>query len=393
MVQAVVGAGMQLVPALGALQVIGFLGSATFAGITTAMMALARILTAYHVGRLTDRHGRKLGLYLGLWLSLVGALLVGVATQVGAFVLFCAGVLLFGVGVGAVQQMRVAAADMYPPARRGEGISLIMMGSLFGSLISPLVVSLGERLARLWGLNEIALAWLLVPLLLVPLFWVTYNIRPDPKEIGQRLDSYYPQESLQTQQTSSAQDNRAVRSSAILTATVTQGQMVMLMTMTALALKGLGCTLPQISFSVALHAFGMFAFSYVFGRLADAIGRKPTALLGLAIGGTGSLLVGLGDAYWVITAGTFLVGLGWSAAFLSANTMLADVTPTDLRGRATGTLEQWSSAAGMVLPILGGLIVEYSSLHTLGFVGVAIMLLPVAALLGVREGGPGTYTR
>ena len=259
------------------------------------------------------------------------------------------------------------------------------------ALISPLVVALGERLARLWNLNEIALAWLLIPVILAPLFWVAFIIRPDPKTIGQNLADYYPAHTLQTSQTKAATDNTRVRSSAILTATVSQGQMVMLMTMTSLALKGLGCTLPQISFSVALHVMGMFAFSYIFGRLADAFGRKPVALAGLAVGGFGALLVGLGDTYWVITAGTFLVGLGWSAAFLSANTMLTDVTPTDLRGRAVGTLEQWSATAGMTLPILGGFIVEYFSLHTLGFVGVAIMLIPIAMLLAIREDVPGNY--
>lgn len=383
---------MQLVPALGAIQVVAFLGSATFAGITTALMGLARVFTAVPVGRLTDQYGRKAGLYGGLWFSLVGGLVVGMATLMPSFVLFCIGVLLFGIGVGAIQQMRVAAADMYPASRRSEGISLIMMGSLFGAFISPGVVALGQFLGKAWGISDIALAWLLFSLLVIPLFLLAIAIKPDPKTIGQNLADYYPSETLHNSNESRlVQENSRVRVSAIITATVSQGQMVMLMTMTSLALKGLGCTLSQISFSVALHVMGMFAFSYIFGRLSDSIGRKPVALAGLLVGSAGALLVGLGDTYWVITAGTFLVGLGWSGTFLSANTMLADVTAPENRGRAMGQLEQFSSGAGMVLPILGGFIVQYYSLHLLGFVGVAIMLIPVLGLLQIRETTAGEY--
>lgn len=390
-IQAVVGAGMQLVPALGAIQVVAFLGNATFAGITTALMGLARVFTAVPVGRLTDQYGRKAGLYGGLWFSLVGGLVVGVATLLPSFVLFCIGVLLFGIGVGAIQQMRVAAADMYPASRRSEGISLIMMGSLFGAFISPGVVALGQFLGKIWGISDIALAWILFSLLVIPLFLLAIAIKPDPKIIGQNLADYYPAESLQSSESRTVQENSRVRISAIVTATVSQGQMVMLMTMTSLALKGLGCSLSQISFSVALHVMGMFAFSYIFGRLSDSIGRKPVALAGLMVGGVGALLVGLGDTYWVITAGTFLVGLGWSGTFLSANTMLADVTAPEHRGKAMGQLEQFSSGAGMVLPIMGGFIVQYFSLHLLGFVGVAIMLIPVLGLLRIRETTAGEY--
>lgn len=130
--QAVVGAGMQLLPALGAITVVELLGNNTWAGIATALAGLARMLTAYPVGRLTDARGRKAGLYLGLVGAMGGAVFTGWAVVASSFWLFVAGILVFGAGVGATQQLRVAAADMYPPARRSEGISLVLMGSLVG---------------------------------------------------------------------------------------------------------------------------------------------------------------------------------------------------------------------------------------------------------------------
>lgn len=396
MAQAINGAGMQLVPTFGAIQVVMLLGNAAFAGVATSIMGLSRMMTAYFIGRLTDQRGRKAGMYLGLWLALVGALIIGMATLQGSFALFCVGALTFGSGVGAVQQMRVAAADMYPPSRRGEGISLVAMGSLFGSGISPLLVTLAERLGKLLGMNEIALAWLLVPLLILPCFWLVWSISPDPKQMALELEKYYPAWALDRAGSNPSllepSDLSRVRVAAILSAVTVQGQMVMMMAMTALALKALDCSLSQISFSVALHAMGMFAFSWPIGRLTDRIGRKPVILAGLVVAGLGALLVGLGEGYWVITAGTFLVGLGWSGAFLGSNTVVTDVTHPTRRGQAIGVLELWSNAAGMTLPLLGGLIVEGFDLRVLGFFGALLVLIPIYAIVRVREQKPGNYS-
>ncbi len=394
--QAINGAGMQLVPTLGAIQVVMLLGSAAFAGAATSIMALSRVMTAYFVGRFSDQRGRKAGLYLGLWLALVGALVIGMATMLGSFALFCVGALIFGSGVGAVQQMRVAAADMYPPSRRAEGLSLVAMGSLFGSGISPVLVWLAEKLGNRLGINEIALAWLLVPALVLPCFLLVRSIRPDPKQIALKPERYYPAWALDSPGSSHPEsvqgDLGLVRVAAILSAVVVQGQMVMMMAMTALALKALDCSLAQISFSVALHAMGMFAFSWPIGRLADRIGRKPVIMAGLVVAGLGALLVGLGDGYWIITFGTFLVGLGWSGAFLGSNTVVADLTPPTRRGQAIGVLELWSNAAGMALPILGGLLVEGSGLRVLGYFGALLVLIPIFWMAQVREPRPGAYS-
>ncbi|MCX7600604.1 MAG: MFS transporter [Meiothermus sp.] len=394
--QAINGAGMQLVPTFGAIQVVMLLGNAAFAGVATSIMGFSRMLTAYFVGRLTDRRGRKAGMYLGLWLALVGALVIGMATLLGSFALFCVGALIFGSGVGAVQQMRLAAADMYPPSRRGEGISLVAMGSLFGAGISPLLVALAEWLGKLLGINEIALAWLLVPVLILPCFLLVRSIRPDPKQMALELERYYPAWALDGAGSTAPMlepgDLSRVRGAALLSAVAVQGQMVMMMAMTALALKALDCSLSQISFSVALHVLGMFAFSWPIGRLTDRIGRKPVIGAGLVVAGLGALLVGLGGGYWVITTGTFLVGLGWSGAFLGSNTVVTDVTPATRRGQAIGVLELWSNAAGMTLPLLGGLIVEAFDLRMLGFFGALLVLLPIYAMAQVREQRPGSYS-
>src|SRR5262249_51017584 len=64
--QACVGVGNQMVPALGAIMVLQLLGSPALAGIATGILGGCRLLVAYPIGALTDRHGRRVGLVLGL---------------------------------------------------------------------------------------------------------------------------------------------------------------------------------------------------------------------------------------------------------------------------------------------------------------------------------------
>lgn len=389
--QAVVGAGMQLLPALGAITVVELLGNNTWAGIATALAGLARMLTAYPVGRLTDARGRKAGLYLGLVGAMGGAVFTGWAVAASSFWLFVAGILVFGAGVGATQQLRVAAADMYPPARRSEGISLVLMGSLVGAGLSPILVWLAQRLGPEVGQSPLSLAWFLVPPFILPALLLLAHLRPDPKQIAHNLSAYYPSLPAASVAGESRGSSRPALSAATWTGVAAQGQMVMLMAMTSLALRHQGCSFELISVSVAIHVIGMFGFSWFVGKLADTYGRKPVMLSGLVLSGLGAVLVATSPAYTIITLGTFLVGLGWSGAYVGATTVVTDVTAPGERGRAVGRLDLWSNGAGAILPILAGFLVEGLGIWAIGLAGVVILMYPLWLLLRLGEEKPGVY--
>lgn len=105
---------------------------------------MSQLVVAYPVGTLTDSRGRKPGLYLGLALSTAGTVAAGLSMWFGSFALFVTGIFVFGLGVGAVQQLRVAAADMYPPGRRGEGLGYVLTGSLVGAFGSTALGGCGK---------------------------------------------------------------------------------------------------------------------------------------------------------------------------------------------------------------------------------------------------------
>src|SRR5579884_2115429 len=144
-----VGTGQQMVPTLGSIVVYSFLRSTTFAGISTSIIGLTRSLVSYPSGHLADRRGRKPVLVLGLVLSLVGAIGMGTSVIESSFALYLLGLLIFGIGSGTSQQQRrLSAADMYPPARRGEGLGFVLTGSLVGALGGPAIINVAEGLGR-----------------------------------------------------------------------------------------------------------------------------------------------------------------------------------------------------------------------------------------------------
>ena len=179
--QAFVGAGFSLVPTLGAIMVVRLLGSASLAGIATSLLGVSRFIVSYPVGKITDIYGRKVGVILGLVVGLMGAVLLAFSVLASSFLLFLIGILIFGMGMGAAQQLRVAAADMYPASRRGEGMAYVLTGSVVGVFGGPIIIGGAEALAPSFGIPAMGLAWSMVPLFIIPALFLVLRVHPDPR--------------------------------------------------------------------------------------------------------------------------------------------------------------------------------------------------------------------
>jgi MFS family permease len=397
--QAFVGMGNQTTPTLAPLIAVQMLGSATMAGVGTSILSVSRLMVAYPVGWLTDRFGRRAGLMLGLILSLLGALFIGMAMLQNSFALVVVGLVIFGMGVGAGQQLRLAAADMFLPARRGEGLGYVLTGSLVGAIAAPMLIYGSELLGQRTGTDRLSMVWFLMPLVIVPSMILVLFVRPDPKTIAQNLSAYYPGYVAPTVSAAMAASAGGFRTwlrhfplmTGFACSFSAQGVMTMMMAMTSLALDHHGYSLSLISISVSLHVIGMFGFSIPLGRLSDRLGRRNMMLGGSAIIALGSILVPTSPEYIVITSGTFLVGLGWSCVNVASSALITEVVAPAERGRAIGFSDTISQTASIVLPLAGGPLVEWAGLPALAVVALAVLALPVIMLSRLRETAAGEY--
>ncbi len=396
--QAFSGAGGQMVPTLAPVLVVQMINNASLAGIGTSITGLSRLIIAYPIGRLTDAFGRRVGVVLGLLLTGCGAGIIGAAAIMSNFPILLFGLLVMGLGTGAVQQLRVAAADMYPPSRRAEGLGLVLTGSLVGAIFGPILIRAAEWLAPGFDLEPIALAWFFVPIAVIGSVTLILQVRPDPKEIATNLSEYYPDyvpppavQGTPPKVSIVTFMKEYPKLTAFVSMFSVQGNMNMMMAMTSLALNEHGFPLSSISLSVAIHVIGMFGFSIPIGRLADRIGRRNTMLIGVFVAAAGTWFVVATPYYWIITLGTFLVGLGWSGVNISATALYADTTAPAARGRVIGANDTFTATAAIGMPLVGGVVIETMGLHFLGFFGMALMVPALYFLLRLRERYPGTY--
>ena len=398
--QAFVGVGNQMVPTLGAIVVARLLGSASLAGVATSTLGVSRFLVSYPIGKVADVYGRRFAVVLGLLLGLVGAVGTGLSILWSSFALFLVNIVVFGAGVTAGYQLRVAAADMYPPSLRAQGLGYVLTGSLVGTLGGPVLITTAQVWSGRLGLDPIALAWILVPAIIVPGIVLVLAVRPDPKEIAAHLEEYYPDYSPSHDERVDVDAPTGLltflrhrpKQVAFVASFSAQGNMSMMMALTSLALEHHGHPMPAISVAVTIHVIGMFGFSLPLGRLADRAGRRAVLFLGLFLAAVGAVLVPIAASYWIIVTGIFLVGVGWSAVTVAATAVIADTTSALERGRAIGTNDMVSGASAVALPLIAGPVVEFFGLPWLGVLGVGLMVPPLVLLLTrFREPSPGKY--
>lgn len=381
--QAFSGAGIQLAYALGPLIVVSLTGSASLAGLTVTLLGISKFLVAYPVGKVTDTYGRKPGMMIGLALALVGTVSIGGAIAAGSFAVFLVGLLVFSMGMNAAQQLRVAAADMYPPSRRAQAVGWVLTGALVGTIVAPIIVTVSEPSAAALNVDPLGLPWLILPALILPGIACVMAVHPDPREIASNLHVYYPgfvarrpdAESVGT----AAGSIRGVlghpaRRIAIATSAACHGNMSIAMVTTSLVLAHHGSSLAEISIAGAMHSAGMFAFSLPLGWLADRFGRRAVLVPGATTAFIGGLLVAWGSEYGMVALGGFLVGLGWAAANVASTALIADTTEARERGRAIGVADSTASGVSICVATATGLLVNSQGIEATGLLTVLLML-------------------
>ena len=153
--------------------------------------------------------------------------------------------------------------------------------------------------------------------------------------------------------------------------------MSIVMVLTSLVLAHHGHSLSAIAFSHMFHTAGMFAFTIPLGKLADRCGRAQVMYPGVAIALIGAVLVTFTAAYWSVTLGTFLVGLGWAAANVASTAMIADHAESGQRGRAIGVAERLAGDTVVIAAVVTGPLVEWGGLPWAGATAVMFAVVPL----------------
>jgi putative MFS transporter len=137
---------------------------------------------------------------------------------------------------------------------------------------------------------------------------------------------------------------------------------------------------------LALSALSQFPGYAASIWLVERIGRKPTLILFLALGGVSGLTFALADTQAVYVASLFFVGFFNLGAWGAVYPYTAELFPTRVRSTAFGMVEGFGKGAAIGGPYLFGALIDWSGNTTWSLIFIAlVMVAGAAAMLFGRE--------
>lgn len=357
-------------------------GSASFAGVPSAVYLLGAAFAASAWGYIMDRVGRRNGIVTGLLIGVIGNALVLVAIGISSFLLFLTGMVLMGITNAAVVLGRFAAAEVNPPEKRGAAISNVVLGGTFGAIVGPLMVGPMGNFVRGAGMDELAGAYLATLLLFVISAVVVFvGLRPDPRDLGKQVAAAHPDADTNAATGEARPIFEILRQPAAMVAVsaMALGQVVMvaIMVITSLHMRDHQHDLGDISAVISSHTFGMFAFSVISGRLADRWGRGPVILTGASTLLLACITAPLSPDVFPLAVALFLLGLGWNFCFVGGSALLSDQLSPAERSRTQGMNDLLVGLASATGSLGSGFVFAASSYTVIALVAGVLALVPL----------------
>jgi MFS family permease len=351
------------------------------AGLPGAIYMLGGALASYPAARFMERIGRRLGLSLGFIIGIMGSLLAGAAVITASFPLFLFGLALMGASRAAGDLGRYAAAEMHLTAERGRAISRVVLGGTVGAVLGPAIVGPMGELAKSLGAPELAGPWFAsAALFALGSLLLFLFLSPDPRDIGRTLAAHEASQQIEIAPTRGW--GELLRLPAVQTALAAmvlgQAVMVMLMSMTALHMRGHQHGLGDISIVISLHTLGMFGPSIFSGQLVDRWGRAPVIGAGAALTIVSCLLAPLSTDTWVIGAALLLLGLGWNFCYVAGAALLTDALTPAERSQGQGSTDLLINLISASGSLSSGLLFASAGYALIAWVGLGLTLIPLA---------------
>jgi EmrB/QacA subfamily drug resistance transporter len=171
------------------------------------------------------------------------------------------------------------------------------------------------------------------------------------------------------------------------------------MAMISLEMTIVSTAMPQIvaqlgglrlySWVFASYSLTQMAMTVVFGKLADAYGRKRIMLTGITIFALGSLLAGFSWSMPSMIVFRLIQGVGAGAILPIALTLMADHYPGAERGRIQGYVASVWAISALLGPMVGAFILSAFSWSWIFWISVPIGIAAAISFLVFLEDDHG----
>lgn len=377
------GAGLAAGITVGALLAQQMLGTDAYAGLPAAMFTMGSAVAAFFVGKLSQKHGRRIGLAAGFIVGGLGAIGVVLSAVINSIILLLVSLLIYGAGTATNLQARYAGTDLANKKQRATAISITMVMTTFGAVAGPNLVGVMGRFAHSIGIPELAGPFILSAAAFILAGLVLFvMLRPDPLLIANMIESYKQEHTYKGQAvTEEVKENKRGITVGAIVMILTQIVMVAIMTMTPVHMGHHGHALSAVGLVIGFHVGAMYLPSLVTGMLIDKIGRTTMSIAGGVILLAAGVIAAIApsDSLILLIVALSLLGLGWNLGLISGTAQIVDATIPSTRAKTQGKIDVFIALAGASGGAMSGMVVANSSYAALSLAGgvLAFMLIPV----------------
>lgn len=332
-------------------------------------------------GALSDRYGRVRVL---TWTIVLFAVFTGLCAIAQGYWDLLIYRTIAGIGLGGEFGIGMALAiEAWPAKHRAKAASYVALGWQFGvlaaALLTPVLLPhIGWRGMFVVGIFPAFVAWYLRVRLHEPEIFSQKQTALSTQKIS-KLESF----KLLVKDKATTKVSLGV---VVLTSVQNFGYYGIMIWMPNFLSKQLGFSLTKSGLWTAVTVCGMMAGIWIFGRLADRIGRKPSFLL-FQLGAVISIITysQLTDPTAMLVAGAFL-GMFVNGMMGGYGALMAEAYPTEARATAQNVLFNLGRAVGGFGPVVVGAVVSaYSFSIAIAFLAVIYVIDMVATVFLVPE--------
>jgi MFS family permease len=344
------------------------------------VFGIAKALTNYGAGRLSDHFGRKHVLVAG-WLVAAPVPFVLMWAPSWNWILFAN--LLLGISQGLTWSTTVIMKiDLVGPTERGLAMGL----NEFAGYVAVAVTALATGwIAARYGVRPqpfyLGVAFVIAGLALSALLVreTRHHVSHESTLLGG------PPEGLPTARqvfwrTTLLDANLSSVSQAGLVNNLNDG---MAWGLFPLLFAAAGMDLAQVGLLAAVYPATWGVAQLATGALSDRTGRKPLIVWGMWIQAIGIAVVALGHTFAAFVAGAVLLGIGTAMVYPTLLAAIGDVAHPSWRASAVGVYRLWRDLGYAVGALLAGLTADAFGIQAAMWL-IAVLTMASGAVSAVR---------
>ena len=341
-------------------------------GVLASSFAIARIILAGPMGRLSDRIGRRPVLILALLGFAFSNIVYAFAYDV--VVMISARALEGAVSAGFFPAANAYVSDVTTPQNRGTAMGYLSMGNMVGFIIGP---ALGGFLAQFLGIRMPFILAAIATLITMVFVYILVQ-EPTKKTVLQSMPKVPLREII----------SRARRCYGILGIAMFANMFAMGILEVAFMLDAvinIGVEPYEIGIFFGIIGITMMIGNVAFGKLSDIRGRKWLIVIGAMVGALSMLMFIFAVTTIDLLIAGIVLSVGMSMRGPSIQALIADVTDPSAYGILMGAFGAVSNSAYAVSPLIGGQIFDETGSAALSLLiaggvsvvgGVAAVFLP-----------------